>query len=73
MVALNNEKVEIQKTCVLCGKTVSLMVRPQDVVDHKRGKLVQNAFPYLSADERELFVSGICGTCFDEMFKGDDE
>ena len=29
---------------------------------------VQDLFPYLSADERELLVSGVCGKCYDEMF-----
>jgi len=34
----------------------------------EEGELIQNALPYLSADERELLISGICGGCFDKMF-----
>lgn len=30
---------------------------------------VQECFPYLSADERELMISGMCGTCFDNLMK----
>jgi hypothetical protein len=30
---------------------------------------VQNIFPELSADLRELLISGTCGWCFDKMFK----
>jgi len=24
--------------------------------------------PYLSDNEREVLISGVCGTCFDDMF-----
>lgn len=34
------------------------------------GALIQNAMPQLSPDERELLISGTCGTCFDKMFGG---
>jgi hypothetical protein len=30
---------------------------------------VQECFPYLSADERELMISGMCGSCFDNLMK----
>ncbi len=30
--------------------------------------LIQNHFPMLSAAERELILSGICGQCYDNMF-----
>ena len=48
------------------------MVNGQDVVDWKGGKYIQDAMPYLSADERELLISGTCGTCFDKMFGGSE-
>ena len=34
------------------------------------GRLIQKAFPQLSAAERELFISGMCGKCFDALFEG---
>ena len=34
----------------------------------ENGKLIQDVMPYLSADEREVLISGICGPCFDKMF-----
>jgi hypothetical protein len=33
----------------------------------------QDAFPHLTADERELLISGTCGSCFNAMFPEDDE
>jgi hypothetical protein len=37
--------------------------------DFQRWNTIQNAMPYLGASDRELLISGTCGTCFDEMFK----
>ena len=72
MVALTNRIDCISRTCRSCGESISLMVNGQDVVDWQGGKYIQDAMPYLSADERELLISGTCGPCFDKMF-GDSE
>ncbi|MCR8576445.1 hypothetical protein [Streptomyces sp. Isolate_219] len=47
-------------------------VKPEDFRAWQNGKFVQDAFPYLTDDQRELLVSKTCGPCFDVMF-GDDE
>ena len=44
-----------------------------DYLDWSEGELVQIAFPYLSAEERETLISGICPKCWDETFGEDDE
>lgn len=36
------------------------------------GELIQQALPELTADEREILISGICGKCFDGMFADRD-
>jgi hypothetical protein len=33
------------------------------------GKLIQEIFPELSEELREMFISGMCGTCWDKTFK----
>ena len=55
-------------TCNSCQKSYDLMVNYKDVEAWMNGKYIQDAMPYLSADERELFISRTCGPCFDEMF-----
>lgn len=30
-------------------------------------RFIQDAFPYLTADQRERLLSGICKSCFDDM------
>ncbi len=59
-------------TCRHCQKSYNLLVNITDVADWKMGKYIQDAMPYLSADERELCISQTCGVCWDEMF-GDPE
>lgn len=61
-------------TCKLCKKDYKLHVKTVDLENYNTGNiLIQNAFPYLSAGERELIISGICDTCFNDIFKDDDE
>jgi hypothetical protein len=35
----------------------------------RRGMPVQNAFPEMSAGNREFLISRTCETCFDKMFE----
>lgn len=37
------------------------------------GVLIQDAFPTLSATERETLISGICPDCQDDIFSDEDE
>ena len=64
----------LEPTCQHCGTTVQIPVIGPDYDRWKNGELIQNAMPYLSADEREILISGTCGPCFDRMFgEGEDE
>lgn len=56
-------------SCMQCKKDFKLEVKEEDYTKWKSGTYIQHAFPYLSAGERELLISGICGDCFDKMFK----
>jgi len=62
----------LQARCRTCGDTHILMVNAQDKKRWMEGELIQDAMPYLSADERELLISGTCGTCFDKMFGSEE-
>ena len=71
--AMVKEKQPMWATCRACRDNQQIHVFPDDVADWQNGKLIQDAMPYLSADERELIISGTCGKCFDEMFGECDE
>ena len=59
--------------CQTCEKRYEFLVNPDDYYDWQHGKYAQAAFPYLTADERELMISQTCGPCFNEMFPEEDE
>lgn len=58
----------IKTTCPICGTVHTLEVREKDWRAYERGALVQDAFPYLFAEEREMLISGICCDCWSKMF-----
>ena len=70
---MSSKKTNIIKTCISCKKEYKIEVNTSDLYSYMNGKLVQNAFPYLSVGERELLVSGMCDKCFIDMFKDDNE
>ena len=59
--------------CVSCGTMYKIKFTEeqyQRFTQWKAGGInIQDALPDFSADERELLLSSICGTCYDKMFK----
>lgn len=60
-----NRTFIVRTKCFDCGKEVMVNVNVKDYVAWKRGALIQEAMPYLTADEREILISQICGECYD--------
>ena len=56
--------------CIQCHQPQHIEARTADLDAWIGGELIQVAMPYLTADEREILISGVCGTCFDNMFGG---
>ena len=70
----NRKEVTIVTECPICHHANEVMVNEEDYFDWTfDGALVQDAFPYLTADEREMLVSGICPTCWEKTFGNFDE
>lgn len=60
---------ETYTSCMVCGQGYFISVSPNSILEWRMsGKNVQDFFPDLSDDDRELLLSGICGTCFDIEF-----
>jgi hypothetical protein len=57
--------------CGVCGVKQSIEVKPVDLGKWRNGMAIQSAMPYLSADQREMFISQTCGNCWDDMFAFD--
>lgn len=53
-------------------RSMELDVTEQEFIDWRNGELVQNAFPNLTASEREFIISGMTDEEWDEAFGSDD-
>ena len=61
--------MKITVTCPQCGQQFSKEFNTTKVNRVMTGELVQNVFPELTSDERELyFISHICPVCWDNLF-----
>ena len=54
-------------------RTLDLPVTQQQLDSYAQGALLQNAFPNLSADEREFLKTGITAEEWEAMFAGEEE
>ena len=59
--------------CRRCGMLHDIDAPTRGWIDWQEGELIQVALPTLTADERELLISGTCGTCFDRMFPSEND
>ena len=70
------DTLTVSVTCRGCGKKFEITVGLQDHADwvKKVGekRFAQKAFPYLSADDRELLISQACAKCWADLF-GNEE
>jgi len=56
--------------CLNCDKNHVVKKVPRNGYQRwlMNNEFVQNCFPEMDKDERELFISGICPKCWDEMY-----
>lgn len=73
MVRKFKNPVKLEQSCKVCGVKFNATVEKEDLDNRKNGLHVQNAFPYLTPGERELFfMTHICDACWEDMFKEED-
>lgn len=64
------ERINLGMVCPFCGQIHEVRVLEASYVMYRAGELAQNAFPYLSATEREQIISHICPDCQKDIFGG---
>ena len=65
--------MHIEMTCKRCKRRRVMKVPLEGYLAWKSGlKLLQDAMPYVSDGDREMLRSGICETCFDDLFKEEE-
>ena len=73
----SNTNIQVQhktEVCRYCGKRGFVSVFTHDLMDYlDKKKYVQNAFPYLSAGEREQIMTGTHPECWDNIFPDEPE
>ena len=60
--------VKIGISCGCCHKRFELTMCLKGYKAWKEGMLIQDAFPYLTPEQRELLITGLCTTCFTILF-----
>lgn len=67
----------VERKSIVTGKMheMEINVTVQQLFDFMNGRsgLAQEAFPHLSAEEREFIISGIHPTEWDELFGNEDQ
>ena len=55
------------------GREFSIVTKLDDAQRWVNGELIQVAFPYLNADQREILKTGIDSESWDAMFAGSED
>ena len=64
------DTLEVYVDCAMCKTRFTLHMTEKELEAFKHSdRNIQDILPRLSRDERELLLSNICPTCFDEIFK----
>lgn len=59
----------VKVNCKHCNKEVLIPVTEHSIEAYSEGVKVQNAFPYLNADDREAILTNTCKECWDNLMK----
>ena len=63
------KKTDITVKCPFCGCITLLRNIDKDAfTKYMNGELIQRVFPEMSANDRELLMTGMCKKCQDQIF-----
>jgi hypothetical protein len=65
--ATDDRTLTIETWCPGCGQTNRVPMTPDSFSAWQLGDHIQDAAPYLTADEREQLISGMCPQCWNRM------
>lgn len=73
-VTSNGQMTTLEIKCSMCNETHKIEVKTCDWNRYEDGEEhIQDVFPYLNADQREIIISGVCGACFDVLYAFDED
>lgn len=56
--------------CIITGENHTVKVKGPDLYAYRQGMFVQDAFPYLSAGDREFIISGTSPNGWKKLYGG---
>jgi hypothetical protein len=62
------EQVILNNTCIHCGEANQITLDAVALANWRNRELIQNVFPKLDYNQREIIQTGIHPECFDSMF-----
>ena len=72
-IVLDPDEYLIVRDCTFCGKGAVTVVPAQGLWDWEHGTFAQNAFPNLTASEREQVMTGTHPECWDKFMSDPEE
>lgn len=73
-IVVNEVKMFIITQCDLCGhENYPIEVDQHQYASWQTGAFIQNAFPYMSINNREKLLSGMCDKCSKELDEAEAE
>lgn len=60
------------KPCPFCGIAAEMLVDSEALAKYASGAFVQTAFPEMSAENREMLISGTHPSCWDRYMRDED-
>jgi hypothetical protein len=63
---------EFDNVCIHCKATNRILVETHLLEQWRSGQHVQDVFPHLTLDERELILTGTHSECWNEIFADSD-
>jgi hypothetical protein len=69
---LSDNRVQFDVPCSCCDAVYTFVVLPEAYESWQNGAFVQDAFPSMPREWREMLISGTCPSCWNEMFRDEE-
>ena len=70
---MSNTTVVKTRTCTVCDQYELWVLDSEAVARWQEGEYVDKAFPSMSAEEREMLITGTHPACWDKLFPKEEE
>ena len=65
--------LQLELECKYCDHEETITVPEADYISWHNGEYIQDAFPYLTAGQRQLMLSNTCDDCWNKFFPEEND